>query len=462
MTAAISIHEAMLKLRRLHTLLVLGRQSNQLALAIRNGLELMSSWPQSLPLAAVFEKKSIRLVFAGYGLKFVKRVQELVDTGSMPMLEELQANYSVFFCELCELPGIGERGARRMFYDKMIESFDDLRVASANGVLKTIPSFGEARIRVIERWIQNRQQDPDFPACDVVVPAIPAQEECRHVQTSGFSQPAHPKTTINDEEFDFSEEDVFGNELDDALKEDLAALPELSFSEARKACCSPESTAAATSHVNIIRDDARVQRVSYFDVSHVSQIDLDFSQNDTRAVPMPPTRSWGPRYQSLASYAIARLMPPAFLTRFLACAVLHKLNASDEILLVGRAYKALSPCIDACLRDFEIGCSVVVANDLESCPNRAYARILVDPVDALDMTPNQIAHLLKRLAARGSLVLAVLDLNALLRDGDVSTLSPATLLKDVSSIHFSVVCENVEFATICIVSKRDVQRTLQF
>ena len=169
MSAELTTKAASHLLRRLHTLLILGKRSNTLALAIRRALEEIRQWPQSLPFSAHFEKRPPRLVFAGYGPKFIKMIQEMMDHGSIAMLDTLQADVSPFFCELCELPGIGETVARRMFYDRMIESFEDLRVACANHVLESITGFGETRIRIIEAWILAKAEDPDVAACDIVV-----------------------------------------------------------------------------------------------------------------------------------------------------------------------------------------------------------------------------------------------------------------------------------------------------
>ncbi len=455
MSETLSIHEAALKLRRLHTLLVLGRRSNTLALAIRKALEVLAEWPQSLPFASLFEKKPPKIVFAGYGPKFIKLTQELLNTGDMAMLVELQAHERSFFCELCELPGIGETGARRMFFDKMIETFEDLRVACANGVLKTIPSFGDSRIRVVEAWIQQRQRTPNIAPSDVVVAPF---EALQLASRDGADQFSEHQTIINDEVVDFSEEEIFGNELDDALMEDLAALPELSFSEAKKACCN--YTPDANDDFDVIQEDERVQRVSYFDASHVSQIDLEFSRNDTRAASKNASRAMiGPRFQALAVAAISGVLPPALLARMMARSRLWLLEPQHSVLLVGHSFVSLEDCVRAELRDAANGWNLVCAPDIEHCPKGAFDRILLDPLDTLDLTPAQLSTCLKKLSLNGSLTMALADLE------HISPLAPQmstnVLFKDVSSLHFVVACESVDFMTICVISRRTVDVSAQ-
>ncbi len=145
------------KLRRLHTLLVLGKRSNTLALAIRRAIEEISSW--KVEASVLVAQSPIRRIFAGYGPKFIRIFTELIQTGNITMIQELQPEFPVFFCFLCEIPGIGETMARRMFFERSIQSMDDLRIAYTNNVLQKIPAFGDSRLRAIEIILWNSQSD---------------------------------------------------------------------------------------------------------------------------------------------------------------------------------------------------------------------------------------------------------------------------------------------------------------
>ena len=143
------------KLRRLHTLLSLQKKSNNLALAIRKAMELVADWKEDAD--AVVARTPVRQLFAGFGPKFIKIFDELVRTGDIAMIATLQKDYDPFFCDLCEIPGIGETMARRMFFDKSIRSMDDLRIAYSNDVLQRIPAFGDTRLRAIENVLWRTQ-----------------------------------------------------------------------------------------------------------------------------------------------------------------------------------------------------------------------------------------------------------------------------------------------------------------
>lgn len=145
--------EILQKLRRLHTLLVLGKRSNNLDLAIRRAIDTVSSWRQNVDL--IISRTPVRQLFAGYGPKFIKIFNELLETGDIEMIQKLQPEFDPFFCFLCEIPGIGETMARRMFYERSIRSMDDLRIAYTNNVLQRIPAFGDSRLHAIEIVLWN-------------------------------------------------------------------------------------------------------------------------------------------------------------------------------------------------------------------------------------------------------------------------------------------------------------------
>lgn len=157
---AMNTKDIVQKLRRLHTLLVLGKRSNNLALAIRRALDAIATWPEDVHV--IIQKTPIRILFAGYGPKFIKLFEELVKTGDIALIHQLQPEFDPFFCYLCEIPGIGETMARRMFFDRSIRSMNDLRIAYSNSILQRIPSFGDTRLKAIEDvlWISQTEDPP--------------------------------------------------------------------------------------------------------------------------------------------------------------------------------------------------------------------------------------------------------------------------------------------------------------
>ena len=153
--------EMIAKLRRLHTLLTIERRSNNLALALRRAMAFIESWKESPD--QVSAKISTRRLFAGYGPKFLRIYDEIRESGTCELLEELQRRHNPFFCALCEIPSIGVGMARRMYYDRSICSPADLQIAYSNRILEKIPAFGEQRLKAVETWLV----DPPKSHCEV-------------------------------------------------------------------------------------------------------------------------------------------------------------------------------------------------------------------------------------------------------------------------------------------------------
>ena len=143
--------EMIAKLRRLHTLLTIERRSNNLALALRRAMAFIESWKESPD--QVSAKISTRRLFAGYGPKFLRIYDEIRESGTCELLEELQRRHNPFFCALCEIPSIGVGMARRMNYDRSIFLPADLQIAYSNRILEKIPAFGEQRLKAVETWL---------------------------------------------------------------------------------------------------------------------------------------------------------------------------------------------------------------------------------------------------------------------------------------------------------------------
>lgn len=145
--------EMIAKLRRLHTLLIIEKRSNNLAIALRRAIQFIGSWKESPDVVSA--KISTRRLFAGYGPKFFRIYDEILKTGTCWMIEELQPRHNPFFCALCEIPSIGVGMAQRMYYDRSICTPEDLQIAYSNRILEKIPAFGEQRLKAVESWLMH-------------------------------------------------------------------------------------------------------------------------------------------------------------------------------------------------------------------------------------------------------------------------------------------------------------------
>ena len=169
--------EIIKKLRRLDTLLKLKKCSNNLAVAVRSAIENIEGWDFSVEER--LKTTQPRILFPELGPKFIRIFDELIKTGDIAMIHALQPEFDPFFCDLCEIPGIGETMARRMFFDRSIRSMDDLRIAYTNNILQKIPSFGEARFKAIEAvlWHSQGKDHPSWGEIPMSALLPPEEEE---------------------------------------------------------------------------------------------------------------------------------------------------------------------------------------------------------------------------------------------------------------------------------------------
>lgn len=420
-------HQVILKLRRLNTLLVLAHRSNNLALATRRAIEEIESWPQNAPFADAFEKKAPRIVFAGYGPKFIKIINELLETNSIAMIDQLQPDYSLFFCELCELPGIGETGARRIFYDKFIENIDDLRVACANKVLKTIPGFGEQRILAIEAWIDAKNHDDSIASCDVVVKNI---------------------APINDFDDD--------NSIDPLLQTALAKVAPAPSDDvpSRKHQVASQPFADFDLDEDIKADLAKVRVNSPGDASHDGAVHA--------------FASFGSDAAAIADYTLTHYLPPAFIARFIMAADLFDHTLSKRVLMLGTACVPLCDCIARLVdhtrlvfadhdqnalertRTMAQTAEILQLNDFEDLD--AYDVVLVDPVRYGILTQDQRESLLQHVNHDGRLVMASLKAHEFAPIQLVDMLRSRHLLPDENTWDDAQV-ESVEYMKIIAFKK---------
>src|SRR5438132_1899936 len=87
---------------------------------------------------------------AGFGPAIADKVGELLHTGRLVFLEELEAEIPPTLLALRDLPGVGPRTAALLWHEAGITSLDELDAAARGGTLRGIPRLGA---RSIERIV---------------------------------------------------------------------------------------------------------------------------------------------------------------------------------------------------------------------------------------------------------------------------------------------------------------------
>lgn len=110
----------------------------------------------------------------GVGEAIEARVRELVDTGTMRILEELRAKFPETVLELMRLPGVGPKTARRLYETIGVADLDDLRLALDTGDLLKVPGMGEKTRSNLRRAVETPATRPDRALLGLVEPQAAA------------------------------------------------------------------------------------------------------------------------------------------------------------------------------------------------------------------------------------------------------------------------------------------------
>ena len=108
------------------------------------------------PLAAIAAGEGL-LSLAGFGPAIVEKVTELLDTGRLEFLEQLEDEVPPTLLAICELPGVGPRTAALLWKEAGITSIDELEAAARGGRLGGIPRLGPRSVERIVAALDARR-----------------------------------------------------------------------------------------------------------------------------------------------------------------------------------------------------------------------------------------------------------------------------------------------------------------
>jgi len=86
----------------------------------------------------------------GFGAAIAEKVGELLSTGRLRYLEELEAEVPPTLLAICELPGVGPRTVAMLWREAGITTMDQLRAAARSGALNGLPRLG---MKTVERIV---------------------------------------------------------------------------------------------------------------------------------------------------------------------------------------------------------------------------------------------------------------------------------------------------------------------
>ncbi len=125
--------------------------------AYRNGARTVRDYPE--PLAALATEGAARLTqIQGIGQDLASKIITLVQSGDLPMLQELRAEVPESVLALVRIPGVGPKKAAALSKQLGIKTLDELRAACESGAVRKIKGFGETTEKAILKGIAVAEQ----------------------------------------------------------------------------------------------------------------------------------------------------------------------------------------------------------------------------------------------------------------------------------------------------------------
>jgi DNA polymerase (family 10) len=124
--------------------------------AYRNASRTISSL--SKRLADMIERGEDLTQLPGIGKEIAKKIQEIVETGTLSKLKEVESHVPPSLVELLRIPGLGPKGVQAVYKSLNVRTIEDLKNAAESGKLARIPGFGEKKSKKILEEIDKIQQ----------------------------------------------------------------------------------------------------------------------------------------------------------------------------------------------------------------------------------------------------------------------------------------------------------------
>jgi DNA polymerase (family 10) len=93
----------------------------------------------------------------GFGPAIAQKVGDLVTTGRLAYLEDLEREIPPSLLEICTIPGIGPRTAATLWQEAGITTLDELEAAARGGGLHGLPRMGSRTVANVLRALDERR-----------------------------------------------------------------------------------------------------------------------------------------------------------------------------------------------------------------------------------------------------------------------------------------------------------------
>ena len=121
--------------------------------AYRNAARTVRGYPRSM--SDLLDDGADLTELPDIGDDLAKKIQTLVDTGKLPLLEEVEARTPPALSELMKIEGLGPKRVRALNLELNIKTLDDLKQAAESGKIHEIAGFGDKSEEKIKKRVEK-------------------------------------------------------------------------------------------------------------------------------------------------------------------------------------------------------------------------------------------------------------------------------------------------------------------
>ncbi|SDZ75293.1 DNA polymerase/3'-5' exonuclease PolX [Microbulbifer marinus] len=121
--------------------------------AYRNAARTVRGYPRSM--SDLLEDGIDLTELPDIGDDLAKKIQTLVETGRLPLLEEVEERTPPALSELMKIEGLGPKRVRALFLELNIKTLDDLKEAAESGKIHEVAGFGDKSEEKIKERVEK-------------------------------------------------------------------------------------------------------------------------------------------------------------------------------------------------------------------------------------------------------------------------------------------------------------------
>jgi DNA polymerase (family 10) len=164
-------------LEKISTLLELKGENPFKIRAYTNAARSLETWGGSV--SDLRDEETLEKI-PGIGKAIAAKIKELVETGSLHYLDELQSEFPAGILELFSLPGLGAKKIKALYEQLKISSISQLQKACEEGQIAELPGFGKTTQEKLARAIAERTKHAgSFQLGSIAAEAETLQQDLR-------------------------------------------------------------------------------------------------------------------------------------------------------------------------------------------------------------------------------------------------------------------------------------------